>query len=127
GVLLSGKHVCATSSHVSAHTGPPRHGSPACPLQVPPAQVSTPLQNVPSSHGAVLLAWPHVPAPSQRASVLTFESPAHGVDGVANASAEHVAAPLQTSATSHTLPAARQVVALDAKPSAGHAAELPLQ
>src|SRR6185369_1378398 len=126
GVLLSEKHVSASSSHVSAHSPPARHGSPAC-VQVPLAQTSVPLQNVASSHGAVLFVWPHVPLPSQRSSVQTFESLAQGVDELANASAGHVAAPLQTSATSQTLPAARQVVALDAKPSAGHEADAPLQ
>jgi hypothetical protein len=42
------------SVHVVLHSVV--HGLPACPLQVPPPQVSAPLQNRPSSHG-LELSW----------------------------------------------------------------------
>jgi hypothetical protein len=42
------------SSQVSAHSGPPAHGSPAWTLQVSAPHVSAPLQWSPSSHGAAL-------------------------------------------------------------------------
>src|SRR5689334_4911646 len=47
------KQFWLASLQMSAHSGPPAHGSPAC-VHVPPAQVSTPLQKIPSSHGFVL-------------------------------------------------------------------------
>ena len=42
------------SSHVSAQSAPPVHGSPACTEQFPPLHVSVPLQNTLSSHDALL-------------------------------------------------------------------------
>jgi hypothetical protein len=45
----SGPAQPSCSSQVSAHSGPPAQGSPACTLQLPPAHVSAPLQNKPSS------------------------------------------------------------------------------
>src|SRR5262249_2034337 len=47
------KQLSAASLQVDAHSAPPAHGSPVCALQLPPLQVSAPLQNKPSSHGAV--------------------------------------------------------------------------
>jgi hypothetical protein len=40
----------------------PPHGSPACTVQVPPAQVSAPLQNTLSLHGEVFGVYEHAPA-----------------------------------------------------------------
>ena len=48
----------------------PSHGSPGCTLQLPPAQLSLPLQNTPSSHGAVLSRWSHSLVMSLHASVV---------------------------------------------------------
>jgi hypothetical protein len=68
-VFAAVKQFRSVSLHVVLHSAPPAHGSPACRLQLPPLQVSLPLQKTPSSHGAVLFGWVHAPAPSQTSSV----------------------------------------------------------
>jgi hypothetical protein len=64
GVPLGSKQSSAASLQRSAHSDPAVHGSPVCP-QVPPLQVSVPVQKSPSSHGAVFAGWMHVPVPLQ--------------------------------------------------------------
>src|SRR5262245_20497830 len=49
--------VSVPSLQVLLHSGPAAHGSPAWTLQPPPEHVSAPLQNSPSSHGALLALW----------------------------------------------------------------------
>src|SRR5262249_20208424 len=63
-VPLGLKQSLAVSSQRFAHSGPPVHGLPAC-VHTPPLQTSAPSQKSPSSHGAVLFGWMHVPAPLQ--------------------------------------------------------------
>src|SRR5581483_7023010 len=60
------KQSSDASWHVSAHSPPPSHGSPACTVQAPAAQASAPLQKTPSSHGPVSRAsCAHAPRASQ--------------------------------------------------------------
>src|SRR5438093_931703 len=67
-------------------------------------------------------------APLHRSVVQTLPSSVHAVPLALTASAGHAAeAPVQLSATSHSLAAARQTVAADAKPSAGQVADAPVQ
>src|SRR5262249_38440118 len=47
-VPAAAKQLSAASLQVAAHSGPPARGLPAC-VQVPPLQVSVPLQKSPSS------------------------------------------------------------------------------
>jgi len=61
------KQLSAPSSQLSEQLpslSGPEHGSPACTEQLPPLQVSAPLQNSPSLHGAVLFGcWHTLDAP----------------------------------------------------------------
>src|SRR6185369_3765886 len=57
--------LLAVSLQTLEQIGLPVHGSPWCPLHAPAAQISGPLQNVPSSQGAVLFVWRHEPTPLQ--------------------------------------------------------------
>jgi len=63
----------AASLHELLHSAPPVHGSPLC-VQVPPLQVSVPLQKSPSSQEAVFGVCAQVPAPLQASSVQTLPS-----------------------------------------------------
>src|SRR5206468_488404 len=71
------KQLSAASLHVDAHSAPPAHGSPACTPQLPPPQVSAPLQNTPSSQGAVLFGWAQVPEPLHWSLVQPLPSSVH--------------------------------------------------
>jgi hypothetical protein len=126
-VAALAKQSSVDSLQVLPQMPPPVHGSPVCAPQVPPLQVSSPLQNSPSSHGALLAVCAHVPLPSQKSSVQTSESLVHGVEPLANESAGHVAEPLQTSATSHSPLEPRQVTDVGANALVGHEADVPLQ
>ena len=77
-VAAATKQLSAASLQELLHSAPPAQGSPAWP-QVPPPQVSAPLQKRPSSQGAVLLVWAQVPAPLQKSSVQTLLSVAQAV------------------------------------------------
>src|SRR5581483_3348697 len=69
------KQSSDASWHVSAHSPPPSHGSPACTVQAPAAQASAPLQKTPSSHGPVSRAsCAHAPTPSQASAVQPLPS-----------------------------------------------------
>jgi hypothetical protein len=57
----------------------PGHGFPAWTVQAPATQVSAPLQNRPSLHGALLFGCVQLPAPLQMSFVQTFPSDVHGV------------------------------------------------
>src|SRR4029078_5807257 len=70
-VPAASKKFSPLSLQRSAHSPPPRHGLPACP-QALAAHVSTPLQNTPSSHAAVLLGCAQTPAPLHASSVQTL-------------------------------------------------------
>ena len=65
------------SSHVSAQSAPPVHGSPACTEQFPPLHVSVPLQNTLSSHDALLFGCVQEPLPLQMSFVQTLPSLVH--------------------------------------------------
>jgi len=142
----SSLQVSAASLHESWQTLPPVHGSPECWLQVPPPQMSVPLQNRPSSQT--------LPSPPSHALVASLQAPAqvpmppaHGSPGwTVHDPARHVSGPLQNVPSSHgpvlfvcaqvpvplqkssvqTLPSVEHGVELLALPSAGHVAE-PLQ
>src|SRR5262245_64260763 len=63
----------------------PGQGLPACTEQLPPPQVSPPLQNRPSLHGAVLFGcWQTALAPLQVSLVQTLPSSVHAVPFVLN-------------------------------------------
>jgi hypothetical protein len=66
--------LSADSLQVLLHSGRPLQGSPECDEQVPPEQVSAPLQYRPSSQDAVLLGWVQVPEPLQTSLVQTLPS-----------------------------------------------------
>lgn len=51
------------TSMLSSHTADPLHGLPACAEHDPSLQVSAPLQNTPSLHGAVLFTFSQPAAP----------------------------------------------------------------
>src|SRR5439155_24812850 len=70
----------AASLQMSSHSAPPVHGSPPC-VQVPPLQVSVPLQKRPSSQDAVLGVCAQVPEPLQASSVQTLPSLVRAVSG----------------------------------------------
>jgi hypothetical protein len=78
GVAAAVKQLSAVSLQAFWHSAPPAQGSPVW-LQVPPPQVSAPLQYRPSSQDPVLLVWAQVPAPSQRSFVQTLLSLAQAV------------------------------------------------
>jgi len=65
--------VAAASLQVLLHSAPPAHGSPLC-VQVPPLQVSVPLQKNPSSQDAVFDVCAQVPEPLHTSSVQTLPS-----------------------------------------------------
>jgi hypothetical protein len=88
GVPRGEKQVWAASLQLLAHSPAPAHGFPACTLQVPPLQVSGPLQKKPSVHGSLLFVWTQVPLPSHSSVVHGFPSLVHGVP----AGSEHVSA-----------------------------------
>src|SRR5688572_14150670 len=67
-----------TSLQVLAHSAPATHGSPVW-VHAPPLQTSAPLQNRPSSQGAVFGGWPHAPMPLQRSFVQTLPSSVQGM------------------------------------------------
>jgi hypothetical protein len=92
-----------------AVTSGPTHGSPVWMLQVPPEHVSVPLQKMPSSHGAPLLACVHAPAPSHRSSVHGLLSSKHGVLS-GSFGCVHAPTPSQTSSV-QSLPSSVQGVA----------------
>src|SRR5439155_504669 len=73
GTLAGVWQLLAASLHMSLHSAPPVHGSPLC-VQVPPLQVSVPLQKRPSSQEAVFGVCAQVPAPLQASSVQTLPS-----------------------------------------------------
>ena len=73
------KQLSAVSLHASAHSEPPVQGSPACTEQLPPEQVSLPLQNRPSLHDAALFVCAQVPDPLHASVVHWFPSDVHGV------------------------------------------------
>jgi hypothetical protein len=73
------KQLSAPSLQASEHSVPPRHGSPAWIEQVPPPQVSEPLQNSPSLQGALFAGCVQEPEPSQMSSVHGLPSSVHGV------------------------------------------------
>ena len=83
GVPAATKQLSAASLHTFAHTPPPRQGLPAW-AQPPFEQVSTPLQNCPSSHVAVLFGCVHVPVPLQTSLVHTLASLPHGLPTASN-------------------------------------------
>src|SRR5262249_56618554 len=72
------RQLSALSLQLFAHSPPLEHGLPAW-WQVPPPQVSVPLQNRPSSHDAVLFVCAHVPAPLHMSSVHGLLSSVHAV------------------------------------------------
>jgi hypothetical protein len=79
GVFAAVKQSIAVSLQLLLHCGPPVHGLPACTTQLPPLQVSAPLQNTPSLHGSVLAGWVHEPLPLHLSSVQPLPSSVHGV------------------------------------------------
>src|SRR6185369_3023518 len=72
---------------------PPVHGSPACWEQVPPLQVSAPLQKTPSLQDTALFGCEQLPLPSQTSLVQPFASV---VQTVPAATKQLSAASLQT-------------------------------
>ena len=77
GVPSGSKQLLPDSSQMFAQSEPPVHGSPACTEQLPPEQVSAPLQNKPSSQLAVLFGCVHDPEPLHTSFVQTFPSLVH--------------------------------------------------
>src|SRR5579862_6210627 len=120
GVPAPTKQLWFASLQVSAHSGPPAQGFPAC-VHVPPEHVSMPLQKIPSSHGFVLFTW-HAPAPSQWSSVHGFPSSVHGV---MSGSKQLPAASLQVCA--HSGPPAHGSPAWFVQPPAPSHVSAPLQ
>src|SRR5690606_28746198 len=62
------------SLQVRLHSTPALQGAPACSTQLPPLQVSAPLQNRPSEQGALFAGWTQAPLPLQRSSVQPLPS-----------------------------------------------------
>jgi hypothetical protein len=69
-VAALAKQLPADSLHVLPQIPPPAHGLPECTLHVPPAHVSVPLQNTPSSQT--------LPSPPLQVLVSSLQDPAHG-------------------------------------------------
>ncbi len=90
-------------SFASSHTWCGVQGSPACAEQLPPAQVSLPLQKIPSLQGAVLLAWTQPDVGLQESSVQgLWSSQTRGVPTRQPTSGSQVSRPLQTLPSSQT-------------------------
>src|SRR5262249_18373324 len=84
----------------------PAQGSPAWAAQLPPLQVSAPLQNRPSSQGAVLLGCVQVPAPLHWSLVQPLPSSVHAVpDGAKQLSAASLQADAHSAPPAHGSPA----------------------
>jgi hypothetical protein len=71
--------VSGVSLQVCAQNASAVHGLPLCVAQLPPAHVSVPLQNNPSSHDDVLFGCVQEPEPLQMSFVQTLPSLVHAV------------------------------------------------
>ena len=105
GVPAGSRHVRPASSQVSAQSRPSAHGSPAWPLQAPPLQTSSPLQNTPSSQETPLAAgWVQAPAPSHTSSVQTLPSSAQALPPDSSWQVEEQQSPPSVLPSSHCSP-----------------------
>ena len=121
------KQLSVVSLHTAAHSVPPAQGSPAWTLQLPPPQVSAPLQKRPSLQDAVLFGCPQEPDPlhwsfvqplpssvqvvpdgAKQSSAVSLHTAAHSAPPAQGSPAWtpqvpplHVSAPLQKTPSSH--------------------------
>src|SRR5207248_6129678 len=110
--------VAAASLQVLLHSAPPAQGSPLC-VQMPPPQVSVPLQKTPSLQEAVFGVCAQVPEPLQASSVQTLPSVVQAVPAAvwqSLAASSHVLS--HSGPPAHGSPLDRQSVVLAASGAA---------